>query len=164
MIFPDWGSLPETVQAETELPLFAEWDVDWENGTFSLRNGAPYLVFGDEALKIWVDSEADVDVEYLAHCQTYGWLNWQKNGSVSGTTGLAKRMEAIRIKLTGADADKYDIYYRVHCQTFGWLDWAKNGAPAGSAGYAKRMEAIQIVVVPKGSAAPGSTLRAYYEQ
>lgn len=117
-----------------------------------------------EALKIWVDSEADVDVEYLAHCQTYGWLNWQKNGTVSGTTGLAKRMEAIRIKLTGADADKYDIYYRVHCQTFGWLDWAKNGAPAGSAGYAKRMEAIQVVVVPKGSAAPGSTLRAYYEQ
>ena len=52
MIFPDWGTAPKTEQ--TELPLFQEWAVDWENQTFAQRNGQPYLVSGDEALKIWV--------------------------------------------------------------------------------------------------------------
>ena len=54
MIFPDWGETPETVSEEEVLPLFREWAVDWENRSFALRNGQPYLVSGDEALKIWV--------------------------------------------------------------------------------------------------------------
>ena len=69
--------------------------------------------------------------------------------------------EAIKIELTGTEAQNYDIYYRAHCQTYGWLDWAKNGEAAGSQGYAKRLEAIQIVVVPKGSEAPGSTEKPF---
>ena len=39
---------------EETLPLFREWAVDWENRCFALRRGEPYLVSGDEALKIWV--------------------------------------------------------------------------------------------------------------
>jgi len=69
---------------------------------------------------------------------------------------LAKRLEAIQIKLTGADAGKYDVYYRVHAQSYGWLGWVKNGAPSGTEGYAKRLEAIQIVVVPKNTPAPNA--------
>lgn len=69
---------------------------------------------------------------------------------MSGTEGEAKRLEAIKIQLTGSDKDKYDVYYRVHAQSYGWLGWAKNGAPAGTAGYAKRLEGIQIVVVKRG--------------
>ena len=38
---------------------------------------------------------------------------------MSGTEGEAKRLEAIKIQLTGADKDKYDIYYRVHAQSYG---------------------------------------------
>ena len=53
MIFPDWGTAPDTAPEET-LPLFREWAVDWENRCFALRRGEPYLVSGDEALKIWV--------------------------------------------------------------------------------------------------------------
>ena len=75
--------------------------------------------------------------------------------------GEAKRLEAIKIQLTGADKDKYDIYYRVHAQSYGWLGWAKNGAPAGTAGYAKRLEGIEIKLVPKGGPAPGKTARPY---
>ena len=52
MIFPDWGTAPDTAPEEA-LPLFREWAVDWENGCFALRRGEPYLVSGDEALKIW---------------------------------------------------------------------------------------------------------------
>ena len=74
---------------------------------------------------------------------------------MNGTEGEAKRLEAIKIQLTGADKEKYDVYYRVHAQSYGWLAWAANGAPAGTAGYAKRLEVVQIVVVKKGSPAPG---------
>ena len=49
MIFPDWGTAPDTAPEEA-LPLFREWAVDWENGCFALRRGEPYLVSGDEAL------------------------------------------------------------------------------------------------------------------
>lgn len=47
------------------------------------------------------------------------------NGEMSGTQGEAKRLEAIKIELTGANAQNYDIYYRVHAQSYGWLAWAK---------------------------------------
>ena len=54
-------------------------------------------------------------------------MDYVENGATSGTTGEAKRVEAIKIELTGTEAQNYDIYYRAHCQTYGWLDWAKNG-------------------------------------
>ncbi len=101
------------------------------------------------------------DIVYTTHVQTYGWQGsetdqskWFKNGEMAGTSGEAKRLEAICIDLTDEMAENYDIYYRVHAQTYGWLGWAKNGDPAGTAGYAKRLEGIQIVLVPKGGAAP----------
>ena len=72
----------------------------------------------------------------------------------SGTRGEGKRLEAIRIQLTGQLAQYYDVYYRVHAQTYGWLGWAKNGSIAGTSGLAKRLEAIQIVIIPKGEDAP----------
>ena len=40
MIFPDWGTAPDTAPEEA-LPLFREWAVDWENGCFALRRGEP---------------------------------------------------------------------------------------------------------------------------
>ena len=115
-----------------------------------------------EAVKISIgDSYGDLGVKYSTHVQSYGWMDYVENGATSGTTGEEKRVEAIKIELTGNEADNYDIYYRAHCQTYGWLDWAKNGEEAGSQGYAKRLEALQIVVVPKGSAAPGSTEKPF---
>jgi len=107
-------------------------------------------------------------IRYTTHVQTYGWQGdkdkpetWPKDGAMAGTSGEAKRLEGIRIQLYGEVANHYDVYYRVHAQSFGWLGWAKNGADAGTAGLAKRLEAIQIVVVPKDSAAPGSTERPF---
>lgn len=68
---------------------------------------------------------------------------------MSGTSGQAKRLEAIRIRLKGEIANHYNICYRVHAQTYGWLSWAWNGDPAGTSGLGKRLEAIQIVLVKK---------------
>lgn len=84
-----------------------------------------------------------VDISYKTHVQTYGWQDWAANGASSGTTGLAKRLEAIQIK-TSAPASQGGIRYRTHVQTYGWLDWVSNGASSGTTGEAKRLEAIQI--------------------
>lgn len=82
-------------------------------------------------------------VNYRTHVQTYGWQNWVKNGSLSGTAGQAKRLEAINIKLSDQSVTG-DIEYRTHVQTYGWQDWVKNGNLSGTSGKAKRLEAIQI--------------------
>jgi uncharacterized protein YjdB len=83
---------------------------------------------------------------------------------MSGTSGEAKRIEAIRIKLTGEMAKHYDVYYRVYVQGIGWMGWTKNGAKAGTSGYAKRLEGIEIVLVSKGGKSPGSTAGAYKQK
>ena len=74
MIFPDWGAqTAETVG--TEQPLYTEWAVDWEGGAFALRDGKPYTVTGDEALRIWVRYALDpgnVRFLYTAHSPQYG--------------------------------------------------------------------------------------------
>ena len=107
-------------------------------------------------------------ISYTTHVQSYGWQGnvnnpstWRSNGAMSGTSGEAKRLEAICITLTGKMAEHYDIYYRVHTQTYGWLDWAKNGEIAGTTGCAKRLECIQVVLVKKGAAAPGNTQKTH---
>ncbi len=110
------------------------------------------------------NKDYDGGIAYCTHVQTYGWqgadLNkpstWKQDGDMAGTSGEAKRLEAICITLTGDMAKHYDIYYRVHAQSYGWLGWAKNGSPSGTAGYAKRLEGIQIVIVPKGDKAPAN--------
>lgn len=53
MMFPDWGQA-ETADTGAALPLYTEWAVDWDRGAFALRNGKPYTVTGNEALKVWV--------------------------------------------------------------------------------------------------------------
>ena len=103
-------------------------------------------------------------VNYSTHVQDIGWQGWKANGQMAGTSGQSKRLEAIRIKLTGEMAKQYDIYYRVHSQEFGWLGWAKNGESAGTEGYSYRLEAIQIQLVKKGSSAPGSTSNCFYKR
>lgn len=82
-------------------------------------------------------------INYNTHIQSFGWLGNVANGDISGSTGLAKRMEAVQIRINDP---KYSgsIQYRVHGQTYGWQNWVQNGAVAGTTGQAKRIEAIQI--------------------
>ena len=98
--------------------------------------------------------------------QTIGWqadpnksATWKKDGEFCGTTGNAKRLEAIQIELYGEMAEHYDIYYRVHSQTYGWMKWAKNGEMAGTTGQHKRIEGIQVVLVKKGEQAPSDNYK-----
>ena len=117
-----------------------------------------------EGISIRLPSLTNVNVNYSAHVQDIGWQKEKKNGQLAGTTGQSKRLEAIKIELSGKDADQYDIYYQVHAQDYGWLDWAKNGEAAGTEGLCKRLEAIRIVIVNKGDAAPGKTDKPFVKK
>ncbi len=83
------------------------------------------------------------NVLYRTHMQTFGWQGWKNNGAVSGTSGLAKRLEGINIKLTNQQYDG-EIKYRTHVQGYGWQVWKANGVMSGTSGEAKRLESIQI--------------------
>ena len=61
---------------------------------------------------------------------------------MSGTSGKAKRLEGIEIKVSGNSG--IGIQYTTHCQSYGWLPWSANGDMNGTQGEAKRLEAIKI--------------------
>ena len=83
-------------------------------------------------------------VTYRTHVQTYGWQSWMYDGVMSGTTGLAKRLEGINIKLVNPEYSG-SIQYKTHIQTYGWENgWKSDGIMSGTSGKAKRLEAIQI--------------------
>lgn len=82
-------------------------------------------------------------VNYSTHVQTYGDQTYVCDGSVSGTYGEGKRLEAIHIKL-GDTAYDGGIKYSTHVQSYGWRDWTQDGAFNGSYGESKRLEAIKI--------------------
>jgi len=143
------------------------WQNYVSNGTISGTSGKSLRL---EGIEIKLDSRgADLGISYQTHIENIGWeadtsRGWKNNGAMSGTSGLSYRLEAIQIKLTGADADQFDVYYQVHAQNIGWMGWAKNGESAGTAGFGYRLEGIRIELVPAGSAAPGSTAKAFVER
>ena len=94
---------------------------------------------------ITIPGSADsTNIMYKTHVQSFGWQNWVLNGTMSGTSGKAKRLEGINIKLSNA-AYAGGIQYRTHIQTYGWeKEWKKDGVMSGTSGEAKRLEAIQI--------------------
>jgi uncharacterized protein YjdB len=65
---------------------------------------------------------------------------------VAGTLGQSKRLEAIKIQLTGKVPPTMSIRYRANLQGVGWQGWVKDGEVAGTTGQSRRLEAIQIVV------------------
>ena len=99
-----------------------------------------------------VAGEANVNVAYRTHVQTFGWQGWKYNGQISGTSGQAKRLEGINIKLTNKPYSG-SIVYTTHVQTYGWQGnennpntWRRDGDMSGTSGEAKRLEAIRIAL------------------
>ncbi|MBR3317872.1 MAG: N-acetylmuramoyl-L-alanine amidase [Atopobiaceae bacterium] len=84
-------------------------------------------------------------VTYHTHVQHYGWMDWVKNGALSGTQGESKRLEALEVKL-GDETIPGGIQYRTHVQTYGWQRFVSNGAMSGTSGESKRLEAIEIAL------------------
>jgi uncharacterized protein YjdB len=84
-------------------------------------------------------------VSYSVQGQTYGWQAAVTDGTLAGTVGKSKRLEATKINLTNAPAGA-SITYQVQGQTYGWQSAKSDGALAGTVGQAKRLEAIKITL------------------
>ena len=154
---PDPVSLPDTVSVKAVAHV-------QKKGTMKAVTGVGKVIGTTgrsqrlESLRLSLsDQSLSGGIEYSAHVQRVGWQAWKADGAMAGTQGKGRRIEAIRMCLTGQMGEQYDVYYRVHAQKYGWMAWAKNGASAGTRGKSLRVEAVQVVVVRKGSPAPGRT-------
>lgn len=110
-----------------------------------------------EAFRIALPSLGEGSISYAAHVSGIGWQDAVSDGAISGTTGQYRSVQAVRIALSGNVALSYDVWYRAHVSGYGWLAWTSNGSEAGSQGLSCDLEAIQVVILPKGSSAPGAT-------
>lgn len=71
----------------------------------------------------WFDSDSgdayNANIMYKTHVQSFGWQTWKTNGQMSGTSGKAKRLEGINIKLSNASYSG-GVRYTTHVQSYGW--------------------------------------------
>ena len=104
-----------------------------------LVSGIFFLLVGIGLFVNEADASA-ASVFYNVHGQTYGDQSVRKDGQQAGTTGKAKRLEAIQLDVDGDGGIKYQI----HGQTYGWQKWVSDDQQAGTKGRAKRAEAIKI--------------------
>ena len=79
-------------------------------------------------------------IEYQAHVQSIGWQGKKHGGETAGTTGQAKRLEALTIKWEGNG----NLYFEGHIQNIGWTSKRVSGEVIGTIGEALRLEAIKI--------------------
>ncbi|UYO61152.1 hypothetical protein LNN31_10175 [Acetobacterium wieringae] len=90
------------------------------------------------------DSTPVGTVSYSTQIQNIGWQQAVTNGAISGTTGQALRLEAIKINLDGFP-ETGSIEYRSHIQNKGWEPGFKSaGEISGTVGEGLRLEAIEI--------------------
>lgn len=146
-----------------------------KDGWSGLRMGADYSgkvsgTIGESkkiySFKLSIDNytaadEKGLGIEYAAHIQDLGWTNYVSEGTTLGNASQNKRMEAIKIRLTGNTNLNYTVYYRVQTANLGWTGWAKNGEPAGTEGFEYGIEAIEVLLLPHSATVPSSSEVAF---
>lgn len=114
-----------------------------------------------DALKLSTNGAYDIGIAYSVHVRNIGWMGYASDGEIAGIIKEGHTIEAIKIHLTGTNADRFDLYYRSHVANIGWLDWASNDEIAGSSGLGYALQALELRVVDKGDDAPGITDCSY---
>lgn len=114
------------------------------------------------ALRISLPKGMDGGVVYSVRRSDGTWSDWKADGAVAGTF---RDIEAVRVKLTGSIAAKYDVVYRVNLDDVGWQKRVRNGMVAGTSGKGKAIRAIRMTLVRKsarsGWVGSGRTWRYY---
>jgi uncharacterized protein YjdB len=85
----------------------------------------------------------DPSISYASHVQDIGWQSYVSDGTISGTTGKAKRLEAMKIKVNSGGQDLH-VSYSTHVQDIGWQQAVTDDQLSGTTGLSKRLEAIKI--------------------
>lgn len=149
---PDWGGKFNNYTYNSLVELVVELCK-----TYGLNEGdviRHYDVTGKDCPHYYVQNQsawdqfrADVanglrvpDLRYKSHIQDFGWTEWQDAGTVEGTVGECKRLEAVIFETS----NDLQISYRAHCQNIGWQDWKNSGEVAGTTGQSLRLEALEI--------------------
>ena len=134
--------------ADIELPDGFSWDDPTARIIYSGENEYGLSWTGDAnhesatGLKATIAVEP-VKVSYRTHVQDFGLQSWVSDGAVSGTSGKAKRLEGVYIKLSNADGG---IAYSTHVQDIGWQDEKQDGELSGTVGQSKRLEALTVAL------------------
>lgn len=111
----------------------------WQHSSSGTVDG----IAGSVDCDVWYDYGSPSGLNYSTHVQDIGWQRTVSAGEVAGTSGQAKRLEAIVINETANP--NLGVAYRTHIQDYGWEnEWRTDGQISGTSGQSKRLEAIQI--------------------
>lgn len=94
------------------------------------------------------------DIKYMAHVSEIGWLGEVPNGSIAGTVGQGRAMEAFRI--TSNNIPGLGVRGYAHVQDLGWSTGNNQGEDVGSTGLGKHIEAVKLELY--GDEAPNYTI------
>jgi hypothetical protein len=113
--------------------------------------------YEDTILTLVVSESEPLGVRYLTHIQDIGWeTDWATAGELSGTAGQSKRLEALKVELTGTNLPAgASIETAVHVQNQGDLGPFAMGTAAGTSGLGLRLENICLTLTNL----PGYSLR-----
>lgn len=90
------------------------------------------------------------DIQYVVHVQEIGWQTAAGNGSVAGTTGQGKSIEALQAWLKNS-AIAGGISYELHLANIGWQGLVSDGAIAGTTGQGINAEAVKLSLTGKAA-------------
>lgn len=89
-------------------------------------------------------------IAYQAHVQDIGWQDTVSDGITAGTTGRAKRVEALKINLLARDGSPFEndsISVQAHVSGIGWdAQPVGNGQVSGTVGQSRAIEAIKLTL------------------
>ncbi|WP_282190832.1 hypothetical protein [Adlercreutzia caecimuris] len=115
------------------------------------------------ALRIAYKGTVDGSIKYQTYQAAGGWSDYVAANKTSGTKRAANPIQALRVKLTGDVADRYNVYYRANLVGYGWTGWGKNGQAVGARKLAS-VRGYQVKLVKKGKKAPGSAKNRYFSR
>ena len=95
------------------------------------------------------------NVSYEAHVSDEGWQKSVSDGSIAGTTGKNRGIEALKVT---TDLQDVNVEYSSSDPKGNWQDIVKNGDISGSVGKAKTLGAIKISLSGESS----DKYRVYY--
>lgn len=132
------AAYPYTVSKDNYYTAYGAWQWNSQlafpgvSGRFDISADYTNVYSSDEGL-----------VNYASHVVNTGWQADANNNQVSGTTGEARRIEAIRLSLS--NTSQGGIEYQTHVQDIGWeSSWKSNGQISGTTGKRKQVEAMKI--------------------
>lgn len=103
--------------------------------------------YADTTIILVVSAEEAFGVQYQTHIQDIGWeTDWRTDGELSGTEGQSKRLEALKVELTGDVPAGATIDTEAHVQNYGNMGPFAMGTAAGTSGAGLRLENICLTL------------------